>query len=731
MKISFCPSPASIAVLSGVPALLLCLSGCGGSDTAPVVVPPPPPPVPVANIIPGFIAGSVSAMTYDGTTDDLLTGGLGKTGLLAGAAPAFANPLAPTAAELRRNAIFVNYRAVLDYTANGGLGRLYGPNIDTSGNDTLGEGKVAGTETIAVADDGTGKQNVVLMVQVPANFDVKNPCIITGTSSGSRGIYGAVGSSGEWGLKRGCAVAYADKGSGNGLHDLTSNTVIQIDGTLASATAAGKKAHFKADISDDERAGFNAAFPNRVAYKHAHSQQNPEKDWGRDTLRAVKLAFYVLNEKYGNAIVGSTNKEVVITPANTIVIASSISNGAGAALLAAEQDTEGLIDGVAVTEPQIQPGANTGLTIKFGAATVNNHSKPIVDYFSFANVYQPCAALSSQAGLSLSPAFWPAAYTASAQNRCAALKTRGLLAGATLAEQADEALAKMNDYGWSADTNFTQQSHFRFATNSIVMTYVNSYGRFKVSDNVCGLSFAGTNATGDVIAQSAATQAGLFSTGNGVPPTGGVNIVVNDAVGGAKLDFLAVSPTSGTADFGLDAALCMRSLVTGKDTAGKALFGTMKSMSDRVIAGAAEVQATAKLRAVPTIIVAGRSDTLIPVNHAGRAYYGKNQVNESATSKTRYIEVTNAQHFDTFIAFGALLGYDTRFVPLHVYFVRSLDAMWAHLKTGAALPTSQVVRTTPRAAGVALATSNVPPWAATPTAGDTISFTAGVLTVPN
>ena len=175
----------------------------------------------------------------------------------------------------------------------------------------------------------------------------------------------------------------------------------------------------------------------------------------------------------------------------------------------------------------------------------------------------------------------------------------------------------------------------------------------------------------------------------------------------------------------------MRALVTGTDAAGKDLFGTMKSMSDRVIAGVAEVQATAKLRSVPTIIVAGRSDTLIPVNHAGRAYYGKNQVVDAATAKTRYYEVTNAQHFDTFIAFGALLGYDTRFVPLHVYFVRSLDAMWAHLKTGAALPPSQVVRTTPRAAGAALAASNVPPWTTAPVAGDTISFSAGVLTVPN
>ncbi|MDC6168690.1 3-hydroxybutyrate oligomer hydrolase family protein [Paucibacter sp. XJ19-41] len=708
------------------------LSACGGSDDPAPPPAPPPAPAPVVNTLPSFVSGAVAAASYDGASDDLLTGGLGKTGLLAAAAPAFANPLAPTVAEARRNAIFTNYRALVDYTASGGFGRLYGPNIDNAGADTLGEGKVAGSEHIAVADDGSGKQNVVMMVQVPAGFDATKPCIVSATSSGSRGVYGAIGTAGEWGLKRGCAVAYVDKGSGNGLHDLTSDNVIQIDGTIASATAAAKKAHFKADLSEAERLGYNAAFPNRVAYKHAHSQQNPEKDWGRDTLRAIKFAFYVLNEKYGKDIAAQPGKkEVVITPANTTVIASSVSNGGGAALAAAEQDTESLIDGVAVTEPNAQPGANTGLTIKQGAATVATHSKPLIDYFTFANIYQPCAALSAQAGLSLNAAFWPAAYTTAAQNRCAALKTRGLLAGASLAEQADEALAKMNAYGWMAETNYLQQSHFRFATNSIVMTYVNSYGRFKVTDNVCGFSYANTNATGDVVAQVPAVQASLFSGGNGVPPTSGVNIVYNDAVGGAKLDFLAVSPTSATADFALDGALCMRALVTAKDpVSGAGLFGNMKAWSDRVIAGMTEVQLSAKLRGLPTIIVAGRNDTLIPVNHAGRAYYGKNLVQEAATAKTRYYEVTNAQHFDSFIAFGALLGYETRYIPLHVYFVRAMDQMWAHLKNGTALPASQVVRTTPRAAATALAASDVPPWAATPAAADAIAFDAGVLSVP-
>ena len=175
------------------------------------------------NVKPRFIAGDIASRYYaagdcpvPGTWcgesgDDLLTGGLGATGLLL-AAPAFASPLAPTAAELRRNAIHVNYRAVLDILPAGGYGTMYGPNVSNAGVVTASQGKIAGSEHIAYA----GRGNVTLMVQVPVSFDPGRACIVTATSSGSRGVYGAIGASGEWGLKQGCAVAYTDKGTGNG-----------------------------------------------------------------------------------------------------------------------------------------------------------------------------------------------------------------------------------------------------------------------------------------------------------------------------------------------------------------------------------------------------------------------------------------------------------------------------------------------------------------------------------
>jgi hydroxybutyrate-dimer hydrolase len=63
-----------------------------------------------------------------------------------------------------------------------------------------------------------------------------------------------------------------------------------------------------------------------------------------------------------------------------------------------------------------------------------------------------------------------------------------------------------------------------------------------------------------------------------------------------------------------------------------------------------------------------------------------------------------------------------------------MDAMWAHLKNGAALPPSQVVRTTPRGgtpgAANAIAASNVPAIAANPPAGDRITIDGSTLRIP-
>ncbi len=675
------------------------------------------------NTFPSFLAGSVRATYYNGTTDDLLTAGLGKTGL-AGAAPVVTDP--QDASQLRRLAIYTNYRALVDFAAAGGYGTLYGPNVTNAGVVTASEGLIPGWEYIAVVDDGSGRQNVTVMVQVPDSFDPSNACIVSGTSSGSRGIYGAISAVGEWGLKQSCAVAYTDKGTGNGLDDLQTNLVNRIDGRLTDAVVAGKDSLFTANLTDAERAAFNAATPNRVAYKHTHSQQNPEQDWGRNTLQAIVFAFYEINEKFGTPGPHGV-KRIALDRRNTLVIASGASNGGGAGVAAAEEDQHNLIDGVAVSEPNVNTPPDPRLTIQQGAQTFPIFGRTLIDYFTYGNLYQPCARMDPRSTNGPSAAFLA---TANATNRCTALHQAGLLAGTTLAAQAAEALDNLRAYGYLPESDLLHPAMYRFATNAIVVTYANAYARASVAENVCGFSFANTLA-GAVIPQVLFNEQRIFGTGNGVPPSTGINIVYNDAVGGATQDLLAISPASGLADLALDGAICHRSLFEGRNiVTGQPLSAAAQGVSDRLNEGVAEVQLTAQLKDTPAIIVQGRSDTLLPVNHTSRAYYGKNQLTAVGATQLRYIEVTNGQHFDTFIDF--LPGFNTLYIPLHVYLRQALNLMYDHLKNGTTLPPSQVVRTTPRGpAATPITAANVPPISANPPAGDLILMNKTTLQIPD
>ncbi|MBC7445986.1 MAG: D-(-)-3-hydroxybutyrate oligomer hydrolase, partial [Polaromonas sp.] len=593
--------------LTALAAAVLALSACGGGSN----------PIESYNLKPTYLGAIVTA-SYDGNTDDLLTAGLGKTGL-GGAAPAVADPAKPTPAELRKLAIFNNYRAILDISAAGGYGTLYGPNVDSKGVITTSEGKIAGTEHIAYSDDGTGKQNITMLVQVPATFNPASPCIVTGTSSGSRGVYGAIGSSGEWGLKNGCAVAYTDKGTGSGIHDLQNNTVSVQNGTRTDAAAAGKNSIFTADLSAAELAAFNAATPNRFAVKHAHSQQNPEKDWGKWTLQSIEFAYFVLNEKYADLARDGATRLKKFAPGNTIVIASSVSNGAGAALAAAEQDTQGLISGVAVAEPEVQLAPDSRLSVRRGASTRVGTGKQLYDYFTLANLLQPCAALVSTTTNAFNTTANTTASSAIAANRCSALKANGLVTGTTTAEQADSAMAALIAAGWEPESNVLQASHYSFATLAVGLTYANTYGRFSVKDNVCGYSFAATGAAasatpGAPVPASANALATSFGTSNGVPPIGpvGIGIVNNLSQGGPLLDAASLS-AGGVQDYNATGALCLRELFTG--TSANAV---------RVRQGLSEVVRSANLRGKPALIVQGRADTLLPVAFTGRPYYGMN-----------------------------------------------------------------------------------------------------------
>lgn len=673
---------------------------------------------PAVSEAPGFIQGDILHTQYDGVTDDLLTAGLGASGLGSGTAPVFSEPLNPSPAELRQLAIYNNYRALVDTSPGGGYGEFFGPSV---GNDT--EGLIAGHEYLAFMTVPGSEVPVTVMAQIPDSFDVQNPCMITAPSSGSRGIYGAIGTAGEWGLKKGCAVVYTDKGSGTGAHNLETNTAQHIDGTLS---ATDETVQFRADLTANERDDFNAVSPDRFAWKHAHSKTNPEADWGRHVLQSVEFGFWALSEQFG-----SDSNVDAITPANTLVIASSVSNGGGSSVRAAEQDTKGLIDGVAVSEPNVNPAVDTGFTIVQGSnAPITEHSRSLLEYTTALAVYQGCA---NQAPGIRDTAPLNADYNPPVigENICTSLGLKGLVTGANTDERATDALRILNEeFGIQSEQNLLAPLHFASnVAQSISMTYANAYGRAGVEDRVCGLSFAATDATGAVTPLTPAAEAAAFATSNGIPPTAGVNLVYDDADGQPTLLTSSVSPSSGQMDYGLDALLCLHSLAMGRDVVNNTdLTGDQAALAEAIAEGVSEIRATGNLQGKPAVFVTGRADAVLPINHTSRPYFGLNQQVEGEGSELRYYEVLNAHHLDVLNGFPAV---GASYVPLHHYYFQALDLVWDRLTNGTPLPPSQVVRTTPRGEATPLAQINLPAIAAQPPEADRIRLVDSELVIPD
>ncbi len=648
--------------------------------------------------------------------DDLLTAGLGATGLQVAPPPAVDDPTDP--AQLRRLAIYNNYRALVDTSAGGGYGTLYGPTVAPP-KEAGPDGQIYGWEYLTYADRHGPGRNVTMMVQIPDFFGQhgRPACIVTGPSSGSRGVYGAIGTSGEWGLKQGCAVAYTDKGTGIGAHDLAGGTVTTLRGVRETVAEAGNDSNFTAKVPPRKLEHYLERLPERWAWKHAHSRANPEADWDEDVLDSIAFAFWALENRYGRHFGAN----------NTLVIASSVSNGGAASLRAAEIAQPGLIDGVVVSEPNVNPRYDPRFGIEQGGGPVlYRHSRPLYDYLSMVDLYQACANLAQPEA----PYFGSAvpADDALEQARCLSLHEAGLLAAADAADWPAEAQARLNRYGLLPEQNIVAPSYWGFYVHqAVVVTYANAYARAAVTDDLCGYSFAAASLAAPApAALPAASAALLFSTGNGIPPTGGIGVVNDLAPGGPLYDPVSVSPTFGRADQNLDGAVCLRSLWLGRpqaDTGRKAPLPYRL----RLAKGVAGILASGRLRGTPTIILHGRSDALVAPNHSSRAYYGLNQLREGPRAPTRYYEVTNAQHLD---AFNFLPGYNDRFIPLHKYFIEALDLMWAHLTDGAALPASQVVATTPRAGGIPITVANVPPIATDP-GDEAIRFRRNVLHIPD
>src|SRR4026207_1246993 len=158
---------------------------------------------------------SVKVPVSAGIADDLLSAGLNLAGLVSAVPPAFADPNNPTAAELRRRAIYNQYRAIVDPVPAGGMGLLWGPGSACSPvfAAPVVPGLIPGVEYKAylrAPDRHPHVNNIPAAVQIPRNFNPDKPCIVAASPSGSRSLYGAIALA-EWALFKGCAVALPGK----------------------------------------------------------------------------------------------------------------------------------------------------------------------------------------------------------------------------------------------------------------------------------------------------------------------------------------------------------------------------------------------------------------------------------------------------------------------------------------------------------------------------------------
>ncbi|MBP6626428.1 MAG: hydrogenase [Arenimonas sp.] len=485
-------------------------------------------------------------MQVHAARDDLLTAGLGEAGLRSASPPAFANPDQPTVAELRQRAIWVNWRGIADLAPGGGFGEFYGS-----------VAAIPGREFHALARLPGRRQPHRVMLQLPESFDLAQRCVIVAASSGSRGIYGAISLAGAWGLPRGCAVAYTDKGAGTGYVDTADGRAIGLDGRSTPDAAAGE---FRAP----PYAGPGIA---PIAVKHAHSGDNPEADWGRHLQQAAAFALQVLSSERADG--GPWTFD------NTHVIAVGVSNG-GSAVLQAAALPGAWLDGAVAIAPNVHSG--TG-------------GRAAYDYATEAALLMPCA-LTAPAFDRLAFARPGGQASPAGRARCASLHRLGELSGNDPQEQAEQAHDRLRASGWTdAALEAAALSTAFDLWRAIAVTYASAYARTGADQMPCGYRIAALDASGAARAPTASEREAWWSDASGIPPGAGVGI----------LDGLANGE-----DAALPGLQCLRALWT--------------QGAGAVVDGVAQTRVALPRPGLPLLVLQGTDDGLIPEAFSAEPY---------------------------------------------------------------------------------------------------------------
>jgi hydroxybutyrate-dimer hydrolase len=375
-----------------------------------------------------------------------------------------------------------------------------------------------------------------------------------------------------------------------------------------------------------------------VAFKHAHSQDNPEADWGLHVRQAGEYALHALNNAFP--------EDAPFTFANTRMIAVGISNGGGAVLRAAELQGDWL-DAVVAGEPSVLVEGEGG--------------RALYDYSTEAALLMPCALLAMgdlpQPPLQTARGVWA--------QRCEALHAAGLIEGADTASRAQDARARMRAEGWTDEALRAGALSVGFDLwRAVAVAYASAYGRYGAGEHPCGFSYAMLTAAGDARAAAANERAAWWSDASGIPPGAGVGIVDEVA----------------RVDPGAARLRCLRDLWSGASVD-----------ADRVRRGIAETRAGLPRKGLPVMVIHGVDDGLIPMAFTSAPYVARAR---AGGRDVRFWQVRNAQHFDAFLG---LPDYGARYLPILPFVYAALDRTLAALEGDGVLPADAMIRTVPRA----------------------------------
>ena len=570
-----------------------------------------------------FLTSAIRETDHRGA-DDLLTAGLGIDGLR-GPPAAFADAAAPTPTQLRRRAIQASWKGIADLGPLGAWGELYGSTANVPGREYQAFARIAGAHSPHR-----------ILVQIPDGFDAKARCLVVTASSGSRGIYGAIALAGAWGLPRGCAVAYTDKGTGTGYFDSASATGVALDCTRSPAGAGGLEFEPRAQVASDG-----------IGVKHAHSGDNPEADWGRHVLQAAAFGLAMLDRAFP--------QRAPFTPQNTRIIAAGLSNGGGAVLQAAGIDQGEMLSGVVAIEPHVH-------------APAAKDSRPLYDFSTEAALFLPCALADSRfdaTPLARIQGKVAPAWTA----RGVGLHAAGLLRAVDERVQSAEAVDHLHAGGWTDAALAAAASSTAFDLwRALAVSYASAYSRAALGRMPCGYRFDAHDAAGRPYTPAAAERAAWWSDAAGIAPGAGVFI-------GETVSADATDPT-------LRGLLCLRQLWTGDD-----------AMAKTVRASVAAAAAQLPRKELPIWVIHGQEDGLLPMAFTSTPYIDWLRANGR---EPLFWPIAHAQHFDAFLA---MPGFGDRYVPMLPYAYAALDRMWSHLVEATALDAGTVPAASPRGAG--------------------------------